>query len=93
MDDTLIENSDIVFSLQSTWRKLNPAHTVDGPVFVPAGWDGCAVVHNGPADAGEISGVEYRQRAVDVARHCVIKLISIWVHRERPVVDQAWNHI
>lgn len=48
---------------------------------------------DGHAKVGEIVGVENRQRAVDVALHGVTRVISIWVHRERPVVDQPWNHV
>lgn len=67
------------------------AHT-DGSVFVPAGADVGNVSH-GPAMVGEVIGVEYRQRAVDVALHSVSRVLSIWVHRERPVVYQPWNHV
>lgn len=62
------------------------------PIVVPAGGD---VVRGlqGLAMVGEVVDVEYRQRAVDVALHGVIKVISIWVDGERPVVDQSWNHV
>lgn len=78
-------------SLHSEKGKMNMAHT-DGPAFVPAGVDVGEVSH-GAAVFGEVAGVEYRQRAVDVALHCVSRLLSIWVHRERPVVYQPWNHV
>lgn len=67
------------------------AHT-DRSVFLPAGGDVGKFTH-WPAAFREVAGVEYRQRAVDVALHGVIRVISIWVHRERPVVDQPWNHV
>lgn len=41
----------------------------------------------------EVIGVEYGQRAVDVALHGVSGVVSVWVHRERPVVHQPWNHV
>lgn len=69
---------------------LFPAHT-DGQIFVPAGGDIVRVQRL--ALVGEVVDVEYRQRAVDVALHGVVGMVSIWVHRERPVVDQAWNHV
>lgn len=65
---------------------------MDGSAFVPAGADIGKVSH-GAAVLGEVTGVEYGQRAVDVALHCVSRVLSIWVHRERPVVYQPWNHI
>lgn len=70
--------------------KLNRGHTY-GPI-VPAGGD-AVPCHYGPAVVGEVIDVKYRQRGVDVALHGVIWVISIRVHRERPVVHQPWNHV
>lgn len=70
---------------------MNAQHT-DELIFVPAGGD-VGYFAYWPAKVGEVIGVEYRQRAVDVALHGVINVISIRVHRERPVVDQPWNHV
>lgn len=81
----------VLFTIQQGETEYCTAHT-DGPIFVPAGGDVVRCRHR-LAIVGEVRNVEYRQWAVDVALHGVIRVISIWVHRERPVVDQPWNHV
>lgn len=71
-------------------RVHTPTHS-DGLV-VPAGAD-AGNISQRHARAGEVTGVEYRERGVDVALHGVRRMCSIWVHRERPVVHQPWNHV
>lgn len=48
---------------------------------------------HGPALVGEVLDVEHRERVVDVALHGVTGMVSIGIHRERPVVNQSWDHV
>lgn len=43
--------------------------------------------------AQEVAGVEYGQRAVDVALHGVVGVLSVREDGEGPVVDEARDHV